>query len=240
MSNAPSLNASQLLLDLAGTDLSVSYQNRLPSPDVPVLVVSNHRSFMDAFILMKALDHPLRVVCHHYMGKTPILKDIVHFLGCYPLESPNKRQKSFLQEAANILNSCQWLGIFPEGATPMLQLTQPHQVGEFQRGFAHLALGKNLPNLAVLPVAIASYNETIVKPFPIRFLHLLDADEPLFDQDGFHEVVLYHHVKVLIGQPYWVDDSLRQQYQGKRAKSVVNQLTRHCHQEIVNLLQPVW
>jgi 1-acyl-sn-glycerol-3-phosphate acyltransferase len=240
MFNSPSLRASQFFLNSVGTHLSVAHAERLPNPDTPVVVVSNHRSFMDAFILIAALEHPVRIVCHHYMGRTPILKDIVNFLGCYPLARPEIRQKAFLQDTADILHSRQWLGIFPEGATPMLELTAPRKVTEFQRGFAHLALRPDLPPLAVLPVAIASLEETVVKPFPVRFLHYLDPSEPLFEQEGWQPVVFYHRIKVSIGEPFWVTDSLRQQYQGKTAREIVQQLTQHCHQEIVNLLLPSW
>ncbi|WP_318528530.1 1-acyl-sn-glycerol-3-phosphate acyltransferase [Plectonema radiosum] len=54
------------------------YEERIPQ-DASVLVVSNHRSFMDAPVLMEALSNPIRFACHHYMGQVPIMRSY-----CYP------------------------------------------------------------------------------------------------------------------------------------------------------------
>lgn len=234
MYSSPLLVSEYLLMTL-GTRLFVRYKHRLPQ-DVPVLVVSNHRSFMDPFVLMKALAHPLRFACHHYMGQVPLLKDIVHWLGCFPLQEPQHRQYHFLQQATQLLQSQQWVGVFPEGGQPMVHLTKPGEMTKFNRGFAHVALSAPVSYLAVLPVAIASQVESVTHPFPLRLLHLVDPSEPLFDQPGWHPVVTYHQVEVLIGNPYWINTSHRQQYHGKQAKKVVTDLTTHCHGEISQLL----
>jgi 1-acyl-sn-glycerol-3-phosphate acyltransferase len=227
---------AQLILEMAGVDIFVYHEKRIPQETGAVLVVSNHRSFLDAPILLKALRHPLRIACHHYMGKTPLLREVIHLLGCFPFEEREKRQQEFFKQATEFLQSHQWVGLFPEGGNPMLELTQPNKVGEFQRGFAHLALRIPLANFAVLPVAIASTKENVVSPFPIRLLRLLDPAEPLFDRDGLHPVAFYHRVNVLIGRPYWITPHLRQLYQGKGAKRAANDLTHYCHQEIATLL----
>jgi hypothetical protein len=44
-------------------------------------------------------------------------------------------------------------------------------------------------------------------------------------------------VAVLIGEPYWIKPQYQEKYQGKQAKTVVTELTEHCHHEIVNLLR---
>jgi 1-acyl-sn-glycerol-3-phosphate acyltransferase len=127
----------------------------------------------------------------------------------------------------------------------MVQFTQPNQIGEFQRGFAHLALravfGGATPTpvqeLAVLPVAIASLEEVNSSAVPLKLLSLFDPSEPLFNQSGWHPMVSYRRVAVLIGRPYWMTPWQRQQYQGKQAKIVVADLTHHCQAEIANLLR---
>ena len=77
------LNISRSLLFALGTQVLVHHQDRIPA-ETPMVVVSNHRSFMDAPVLMAALAKPVRIACHHYMGQVPIMRDLVTQLGCFP------------------------------------------------------------------------------------------------------------------------------------------------------------
>jgi 1-acyl-sn-glycerol-3-phosphate acyltransferase len=231
------LSVSQLLLATIGMQMFIYHENRIPQDVDALIVVSNHRSFMDAPILIQALRQPVRIACHHYMSQTPVLREFVQLLGCLPLDEPQTRQKHFFEQANQLLNAHQWVGIFPEGASPMIQLTEPKEVKKFNRGFAHLALRAQVQNLAVLPIAIASLEETITSPFPLRLLSLFDPSEPLFKSSGLHPMAIYHRTNVLIGRPYWITDEHRQQYRGKEAKQIVSELSDYCHQEITQLLQ---
>ena len=217
-----------------GTRQFLYYEDRIP-PAGPMLVVSNHRGFMDAPVLMTALNRSIRFACHHYMGQVPVMREIVTGqLGCFPLEVPEHRQQDFFQQALKLLNAAQTVGVFPEGANPMVQFTQPCQMGKFQRGFAHLALRSR--HLAVLPIAIASLEEVNTSAVPLKLLSLFDPSEPLFNQAGWHPLVIYRRVAVLIGHPYWITSQHLKQYQGKQAKTVVADLTEHCEAEIAGLL----
>lgn len=242
--NSP-LRISHGLLAALGTRVFRYYEDRIPRSG-PLLVVSNHRGFMDAPVLMTAIERPIRFACHHYMGQVPVMREIVTGqLGCFPLEVPEHRQQGFFRQAIKLLQTSQVVGVFPEGTKPMVQFTEPHFMGEFQRGFAHLALRASLggetltpvPDLSVLPVAIASLQEVKTSAVPLKLLSFFDPSEPLFDQGGWHPLVIYSRVAVLIGRPYWITQSQQQQYQGKQAKIAVADLTQHCREEISNLLR---
>lgn len=233
--NSP-LEISRWFLWATGTRLFLYYEDRIPHTG-PMVVVSNHRGFMDAPILMAALNRPIRFACHHYMGQVPVMREIVtEQLGCFPLETPEHRQIDFFQQALGLLESSQVVGVFPEGTQPMVQFTPPGEMSKFQRGFAHLAL-RSMPDLAILPVAIASLEEVNTSAVPLKLLSLFDPSEPLFDQPGWHPLVIYRRVAVLIGHPYWIKPSQLQQYQGKQAKTAVADLTEHCEAEIASLLR---
>lgn len=245
MSANSSLQISQGLLAALGTRVFRYYENRIPQGG-PMLVVSNHRSFMDAPMLMATVKRPIRFACHHYMGQVPVMREIVTGqLGCFPLEAKEHRQQSFFQQAIGLLHTQQVVGVFPEGTKPMVQFNQPNQICEFQRGFAHLALRascggathKPVQDLAILPVAIASLEEVNTRAVPLKLLSLFDPSEPLFNQGGWHPLVIYSRVAVLIGRPYWITPQQRQQYQGKHAKTAVAELNNHCQAEIANLLR---
>jgi 1-acyl-sn-glycerol-3-phosphate acyltransferase len=234
--NSP-LEISRWSLAAMSTQVFHYYEDRIPR-DASVLVVSNHRSFMDALILMAALSSPIRFACHHYMGQVPIMRELVTGqLGCFPLDNSQNRQQSFFAQSQLLLQSKQMVGVFPEGTDPMVKFTQPNQVGEFQRGFAHLALRASVQDLAILPIAIASIEEFNSTAVPLRLLSVFDPSEALFNQPGWHPLVIYRRVAVLIGNPYWISPQHQKQYQGKQAKTVVSELTEHCHYEIANLLR---
>lgn len=236
MSSDSPLHLSRWLLTALGTRIFVSYQDRIPAQGA-CLLVSNHRSFMDAPMLMTAVERPIRFACHHYMGQVPVMRDIVNSLGAFPLEEPTRRQQSFFQQASGLLQSRQVVGVFPEGGPPMVSFTQPNTMGNFERGFAHLAIRAPVRDLAVLPVAIASIEESNNSAVPLRVLSFFDPSEPLFDQPGWHPMVVYRRASILIGRPWWITRSQREQYQGKQAKTVVADLTHYCHEEIASLLR---
>ncbi len=230
------LDISRIFLTTLSTRMFRYYEDRIPQ-GASLLIVSNHRSFMDALVLMAALSSPIRFACHHYMGQVPILREFVTGqLGCFPLEENQNRQQSFFAQSQKLLQSKQMVGVFPEGADPMVKYTPAHKVGEFRRGFAHLALRSQVQNLAVLPVAIASLEESNTAAFPLKLLSLFDPSEPLFNQYGWHPLVVYHRVAILIGRPYWITPHHHHIYHGKQAKNVVAELTTHCHDEISKLL----
>lgn len=120
--NSP-LDISRSFLATISTKMFRYYEDRILQ-DASVLVVSNHRSFMDAPVLMEALSSPIRFACHHYMGQVPIMREIVTgLLGCFPLENPENRQNSFFQQSQTLLQSKQMVGVFPEGTKPMVKFT---------------------------------------------------------------------------------------------------------------------
>jgi 1-acyl-sn-glycerol-3-phosphate acyltransferase len=232
---SPLLISQQVLAGL-GTRVFRHHPDRIPR-ESPILVVSNHRSFMDAPLLMAAIEQPIRFACHHYMGQVPVLKDFVTRMGCFPLDAPDQRQQSFFHQAIHLLQARQIVGLFPEGAQPMVKPTHPQEMGDFHRGFAHLALRAPIADLAILPVAIASQTETTNSAMPLKVLSFFDPSEPLFQQSGWHPMVVYQRVNVLMGHPIWITPSQRESYQGKQAKTVVADLLAQCQSEIGDLLR---
>ena len=230
------LHLSRSLLITAGTKVSIRHAERIPSTGA-MLVISNHRSFLDLPLVMNALGRPVRFACHHYMSRVPGLKEIVSTLGCVPLDAPGQRRQVFFEQAIDLLQTHQSVGIFPEGAHPMIQATNPKELSQFHRGFAHLALRVPVQKLAILPVAISAIEETISPLAPLKLLSLFDPSEPLFNQPGWHPSVKYHRVNLSIGSPIWITNSLREQYQGKQAGRLAKVLTRSCYGEVKNLLR---
>jgi 1-acyl-sn-glycerol-3-phosphate acyltransferase len=229
------LQISRSLLLALGTRLFVHHEDRIPQVGA-MIVVSNHRSFMDAPLLMAGINRPIRFACHRYMEQVPGLREVVNALGCLSIGDSSQSHQGFFHQASQVLQELQVVGIFPEGGQPMVRCTQPQEMGQFHRGFAHLALRAAISDLVVLPIAIAPQSETIYSAFPLRLLSLFDPSEPLFQQPGWHPLVLYRRVNLFIGRPYWISPAQREHYRGKTAKTMVADLTQHCHTEISSFL----
>jgi 1-acyl-sn-glycerol-3-phosphate acyltransferase len=230
------LHLSRGLLSAFGTKASLQYSERIPATN-RILVVSNHRSFLDAPLLMAAINRPVRFACHHYMSQVPILREMVSAMGAFPLDAPRQRQKHFFQQSVDLLQSRQAVGIFPEGAQPMVQVQPPNQLSRFHRGFAHLALRVPVQDLAILPVAIASTEEERHDLAPLKLFSLFDPSEPLFDCGGWHPAIVYRRVHLLFGRPLWIDEAQRQQYRGRQGGSLAKELAQSCSDQIAGLLR---
>jgi 1-acyl-sn-glycerol-3-phosphate acyltransferase len=227
---------SQQFLWTLGTELSVVGRDRIPN-NCATVVVSNHRSIMDAAILMSALNTPIHFACHHYMGQIPLMSELINQLGFLPLDKPKQPHNNFFDRASHLLLKNKTIGIFPEGAHPMVKTTTPNSLDKFQRGFAHLALRTPVENLVILPVAIAARNELNTSLFPVRWLQLFDPLEPLFDRPDWHPLVLYGQVKVTIGTPISLSLAQKPDYHGRKALRWIRDLTEQCHQDIQQQLQ---
>ncbi len=231
----PPLHLSHNLLRTFGTDTSIRYPERIPTSK-RVIVVSNHRSFLDAPLLMAAMDRSVRFACHHYMSQVPVMREMISMMGAFPLDAPGQRKKQFFQKSASFLQSRQAVGIFPEGAQPMVKADDPDQLSSFHRGFAHLALRVPVEELAILPVAIASKKEERHAVAPLKLFSLFDPSEPLFDCEGWHPAIVYQRVNILFGQPIWITDTERQQYRGRRGGRMAKEITKSCSDQIADLL----
>lgn len=233
--NSP-LQISRGFLAATGTRIFLHYPDRIPAGGA-ALIISNHRSFMDAPLLMNVMGHPIRFACHHYMAQVPILREFVNQLGCLPLAAHGQQQHRFFRQAIQVLQRQEMVGVFPEGASPMVRLTDPRTVGKFHPGFAHLALSARVQDLAVIPVAIAPFEEVVHPGLPVQVLSLFDPSEPHFKQEGSHPLVIYRRVNVFIGRPQWITPSLKQSYHGQYRKTLVNELTAYAQTEIADLLR---
>lgn len=226
---------SQWLLTLLGIRTSVQFAHRIPQ-SASLVLVSNHRSFLDAPLLMAGLNRPVHFACHHYMSQVPGLREFVNALGCLPLDGPGEQQ-TFFREATHLLRDQQAVGIFPEGAAPMVQRTNPLAMTAFQRGFAHLAMRAPVEDLVILPVAIASSLEAVPSVMPLKVLSWFDPSEPLFDQGGWHPAVIYRQVDLRVGHPVRINERLRSHYHGRQATKLAAEITDCCQNEIANLLR---
>lgn len=223
---------AQDILSLLGMHVKVQNRERLP-PSGPLLIVSNHRSFLDPLLLTSFLNTPINFVCHRFMGNVPVLREVLQSCGGFPLS--NDWYPDLLQHSTQLLDRGKVIGIFPEGAAPMLKTPNPSSLCPFYRGFAHVALQAAVPNLQILPVAIRSRAEMQLPIVPLSLLQSIDPLEPLFKQDGWHPAVIYQEVSIRLGEPF-SSAPYRERYHGRQAGKVVKDLTATLSHQVADLL----
>ena len=217
-----------------GISIRIQHVERLPRS--PFLMISNHRSFLDAPLLMVAAQKPVHFACHHYMSQVPVMRNVVDALGCFPLDEPKARGRTFFKQATGFLRSQQSIGVFPEGTGPMVDVPHPGAVGPFHRGFAHLALRAPVEELQIVPAAIVALNEQQYDAVPFKLLSWFDPSEPLFDRGGRHPAIIYRKVAVVIGKPIEITTAQRESYRSKRAGQIAKDISQQCHSNIQQLL----
>jgi 1-acyl-sn-glycerol-3-phosphate acyltransferase len=227
---------AQDLLGSLGVNVTVKHLERLP-PVGPLMIVSNHRSFLDPLLLTSFLNTPIHFVCHRYMANVPVLRELLQACGGFPLSRQNQDDwyPNLLQDATNLLDRRKTIGIFPEGVTPMLNPPATKDLRDFHRGFAHLALQATVPNLQILPVAICAPSAWRCPVVPLRLLHQLDPFEPGFNQAGWHPAVFYRDVVIRVGQPLPIAP-YHSRYHGRAASILVRDITAMLSEQIAELL----
>ncbi len=119
----------------------------------PVILVSNHESIVDPFILGVATPRPI-----HYMAKAELFRNrisrtLMNALGAFPIERGGG-DSGAMAEARALLDQGEVLGMFPQGTS------RPWRRRPWHRGAARLALDTGAP---VLPVCMVD-TEKILRP----------------------------------------------------------------------------
>lgn len=135
---------------LAKTIYTLKYEGRRNVPSRgPAVLIANHISFIDWFILSAACQRPIRFVMDHRIFKTPILGLFFKFGKCIPIapakEDPEMKEKAFslIKEA---LEENEIVCIFPEGG-----ISHDGELKHFRPGIERILEESHVP---VIPVGL--------------------------------------------------------------------------------------
>src|ERR1700744_6368038 len=130
----------------------------------PVIIASNHRSFLDPFVIACMARRPM-----YYVAKkeifliNPLLAWVLAALGAFPVDR-GAGDSDFIDTAKAILARGDIVLIFPEGTR-----TRPGSLGTPRRGVGRLALETGAP---VVPVAVlgteAVRKGVVIRPHKVR------------------------------------------------------------------------
>ena len=137
----------------------------------PVIVASNHVSFVDPLIIGGVIKRPVRFVMYHKIYKLPVLKFIFKTGKAIPIagreEAPEILDRAY-ERILEELNEGNVLGIFPEGA-----ITSDGEITPFRKGIEKVVSQQPVP---VVPVALCnlwgslfSRRDPLLKRRPYKF-----------------------------------------------------------------------
>jgi acyl-[acyl-carrier-protein]-phospholipid O-acyltransferase/long-chain-fatty-acid--[acyl-carrier-protein] ligase len=106
------------------------------------LLVPNHMSFVDGFLLMASVDRPIRFVVDTAYATHPLFKWVMTAMKVIPITSVGDTRMILraLRSAGQALDDGELVCIFPEG-----QITRTGTLLPFRRGFERIVKGRQVP-----------------------------------------------------------------------------------------------
>ena len=155
-----------VLIRIMGIKLVVTGRENIES-DKPYLIMGNHQSLFDLFVVPAAIPLCFVAVEAAYHFKLPVWGYLIRKWGCIPIQRDNlKKAFTSLETARKTLISGMSIAILPEG-----HRTLTGEMSTFKKGPFHLAKGAKAD---ILPFAIAGLYDyhkkgtLILKPGEVR------------------------------------------------------------------------
>jgi 1-acyl-sn-glycerol-3-phosphate acyltransferase len=209
-------------------DTSVMNPHYVPE-EGPCVVVANHRSDTDPFLLMVNIKRPINWLGASYLWNIPIAKDFISGLGAIPVSKYQSVIRKAFEKAEALLNDGQAVGIFPEGWDYISANQFDWSVGKFQSGFARIALAAKAP---VVPIAMMGLDEIrMPQAFPPFIRKLLDYP---IEMQYIKDRCVYRKLHINVGRPIPCPENA-----DPEDKRAVSKFTEKVNQVVVDLYNKI-
>ncbi|MBX7056729.1 MAG: 1-acyl-sn-glycerol-3-phosphate acyltransferase [Leptospirales bacterium] len=141
----------------------------------PAVLVGNHRSDMDPFIVASVVPRYISWVAAEYTERIPIMKNLVRDTGVIPMQIDGAVAVSSIKRIMASLKNGELLGIFPEGHDYMVRNDFTAPMAPFHDGFGIFALRGKAP---IVPFVLTPLDESLETiPLPARLRSMLGLPE---------------------------------------------------------------
>jgi len=140
--------------------LKVSESSNIPETG-PFIVVANHSSFLDGFILTAIVNPKITFISAAYLFRKPFVGSVLKGLGAIPNQN-NGSSIKLIRKAIKVLQTGGVLGIFPSG-----KITNGKDDFSTKSGAAYLAVKTVVP---IIPMKIKGANKAL--PLGAKFPRL--------------------------------------------------------------------
>jgi 1-acyl-sn-glycerol-3-phosphate acyltransferase len=176
-------------------DTSIRNPQRVPE-EGPCVLVANHRSDLDPWLIMVNVKRPIHWIGASYLWNIPLFRDFLRGIGAIPVSKYRSEIDSAFNKAQKLLEQGECVGIFPEGWDYIADNQFDWSVGQFQTGFARIAVRTGSP---VVPCAMLGLLELRApNPFPPFMRKILDF--PL-EMQYIRDRCVYRKLHINVGHP---------------------------------------
>jgi 1-acyl-sn-glycerol-3-phosphate acyltransferase len=162
--------------------------------DGPAIVVANHVSGLDPFLLIAASKRPLRFLIAREEYEKPVLNWLFRMAGCIPVDRSGKPEKA-LRQALRALNEGEVVAIFPHGKIHLD--SDPSR--KLKAGFAYLASRTQAQIFPVRIDGVAAEGSVAAAPFIPGQVQLTMAQALSCEINTIHECI--NKVSTFIERP---------------------------------------
>jgi len=166
---------SRLLAKLTRVSLHVNGMENLPSAEQPIILVANHSSLLDSYVLVSVLPNHFHFIAKqelskHFVTRIPLKNIHTEFVDRYDTD----KSVAVTKEFANLIQSGESLMFFAEGTFTRLPGLMPFHLGAFSIAAQ--------TNVAVLPISIRGTRNILRSDswFPRHGSIHVDIGEPIY------------------------------------------------------------
>lgn len=170
-------------------------------PKGKLILVCNHRSDMDPFVITAVFPRFISWVAADYTFRIPLFKDLAEKTGCIPMAIDGNISLGSIKKIQQVFKRGDVLGIFPEGHDYMIRNDFTAPMIKFHNGFSTLALRNKVD---VLPCVIVPVEEKISDiPVPPIVRGLMGMPKEVCD---VKKRVMYKKVNLIFGEKLKIED----------------------------------